>query len=132
MAKRLGERLIEAGLVSADAVEQALNHQQISAHRLGDCLVELGLMQETALLRFLAAELKTRFVSAEKLARVKIPPEALEKVPVRLAEAEDFLPIAIDSERRLLSIVMAEPQNQAAEGNEVGDEAQQQGGFQQP
>ncbi len=113
MAKRLGERLIEAGLVSAEAVDQALSHQQITGHRLGDCLVELGLLQETALLRFLAAELKTRFVSAEKLARVKIPPEALEKIPVRTAEAQDLLPIAVDSERRLLSIVMAHPQNEA-------------------
>ena len=113
MAKRLGEKLIEAGLVSAEAVEQALSHQKITSHRLGDCLVELGLMQEGALLRFLAAEFKTRFVSAEKLAQAKIAPEVLEKVPVRMAEKQDFLPIAYDPERRLLSIVMAEPQNEA-------------------
>lgn len=113
MAKRLGEKLIEAGLVSAEAVEQALSHQKITSHRLGDCLVELGLMQEGALLRFLAAEFKTRFVSAEKLAQAKIAPDVLEKVPVRMAEKLDFLPIAYDPERKLLSIVMAEPQNEA-------------------
>lgn len=113
MAKRLGEKLIEAGLVSAEAVEQALSHQKITSHRLGDCLVELGLMQEGALLRFLAAEFKTRFVSAEKLAQAKIAPEVLDKVPVRMAEKQDFLPIAFDPERRVLSIVMAEPQNEA-------------------
>ena len=113
MAKRLGEKLIEVGLVSAEAVEQALSHQKITSHRLGDCLVELGLMQEGALLRFLAAEFKTRFVSAEKLAQAKIAPEVLEKVPVRMAEKQDFLPIAFDAERRILSIVMAEPQNEA-------------------
>lgn len=113
MAKRLGEKLIEAGLVSAEAVEQALSHQKITSHRLGDCLVELGLMQEGTLLRFLAAEFKTRFVSAEKLAQAKIAPDVLEKVPVRMAEKQDFLPIAFDAERRILSIVMAEPQNEA-------------------
>ncbi|MDP2272146.1 MAG: HD domain-containing phosphohydrolase [Archangium sp.] len=113
MAKRLGEKLIEAGLVSAEAVEQALSHQKITSHRLGDCLVELGLMQEGPLLRFLAAEFKTRFVSAEKLAQAKISADVLEKVPVRMAEKQDFLPIAFDAERRILSIVMAEPQNEA-------------------
>lgn len=113
MAKRLGERLIEAGLVSAEAVEQALSHQKITSHRLGDCLVELGLIQEGALLRFLATEFKTRFVSAEKLAQAKIAQEVLDKVPVRMAEKQDFLPIAFDAERRVLSIVMAEPQNEA-------------------
>ncbi len=113
MAKRIGERLIEAGLVSAEAVEQALSHQKITGYKLGDCLVELGLMAEGALLRFLAAEFKTRFVSAEKLAAAKISTEVLDKVPVRMAEKQDFLPIAYDPENRVLSIVMAEPQNEA-------------------
>lgn len=113
MAKRLGERLIEAGLVSAEAVEHALSHQKITGHRLGDCLVDLGLLQETTLLKFLAAEFKTRFVSADKLAKARIAPEVLDKVPVRMAENQDFLPIALDPERKILSIVMAEPQNEA-------------------
>ncbi len=113
MAKRLGERLIEAGLASAEAVESALSHQKITAHRLGDCLVELGLVQETAMLRFLATEFRTRFVSAEKLAKARIAPDVLDRVPVRMAEAQDFLPIAFDLERKILSIVMAAPQNEA-------------------
>ena len=67
---------IEAGLVTPEAVEKALEHQKITGHKLGDCLVELGLLQEAALLRFLAAEFKTRFVSAEKLAKAKLPDRA--------------------------------------------------------
>jgi HD-GYP domain-containing protein (c-di-GMP phosphodiesterase class II) len=113
MAKRLGERLIDAGLISADAVAQALSHQQITSQRLGDCLVELGLVPETTLLRFLAVELNTQFVSAQKLAAAKISPGALEKIPVRMAEAENVLPVALDTEQRILSVVMAEPQNLA-------------------
>ncbi len=113
MAKRLGEQLVEAGLVSVEAIESALQQQKITGHRLGDCLLELGLIQEVALLRFLAAEFKTRFVSAEKLAKAKIPPEVLDKVPVRMCEAQCFLPLALDAERKILSIVMAEPQNAA-------------------
>jgi response regulator RpfG family c-di-GMP phosphodiesterase len=109
--KRLGEKLLEAGLIAADAVEQALGHQKITGHRLGDCLVELGLIQESALLRFLASEFKTRFVSADKLAKARIPPEVLDKVPVRMAEAQCFIPLAYDPERKLLSLVMSEPQN---------------------
>ncbi|MFP2933559.1 HD domain-containing phosphohydrolase [Pyxidicoccus sp. 3LG] len=113
MAKRLGERLIEAGLVNAGAVEQALEHQKITGHKLGDCLVELGLLQEAALLRFLASEFQTRFVSADKLAKAKIATEVLDRLPVRLAEAQNVLPLAVDPERKLLSVVAAEPQNKA-------------------
>ncbi|NMO21197.1 DUF4388 domain-containing protein [Pyxidicoccus fallax] len=113
MAKKLGERLIEAGLVNAAAVEQALEHQKITGHKLGDCLVELGLLQEAGLLRFLASEFQTRFVTADKLAKAKIATEVLDRLPVRLAEAQNVLPLAVDPERKLLSVVAAEPQNQA-------------------
>ncbi len=113
MAKKLGERLIEAGLVNAGAVEQGLEHQKITGHKLGDCLVELGLLQEAALLRFLASEFQTRFVTADKLAKARIATEVLDRLPVRLAEAQNVLPLAVDPERKLLSVVAAEPQNKA-------------------
>jgi HD-GYP domain-containing protein (c-di-GMP phosphodiesterase class II)/DNA-binding NarL/FixJ family response regulator len=111
--RRLGERLIEAGLVTAESVAKALEHQRITGYKLGDCLVELGLLQEAALLRFLAAEFNTRFVSAEKLAKAKLPSDVLDRLPVRLAEAQTVLPLAYDPERKLLSVVAAEPQNKS-------------------
>ncbi len=113
MAKKLGERLVEAGLVTKEAVEQALSQQKITGHKLGDCLVELGLLPEIALLRYLATELNTRFVTTEKLAKAKVSQEVLDKVPVRMAESQLFMPIAVDQERKILSIVAAEPQNSA-------------------
>jgi response regulator RpfG family c-di-GMP phosphodiesterase/CheY-like chemotaxis protein len=113
MTKKLGERLIDSGLVTAEAVRQALHHQKITGHKLGDCLVEIGAVHESALLRFLAVEFKTRFVSTDKLAQVKIASEVLDRIPVRMAEAQHILPIALDEEQRVLSVVMAEPQNTA-------------------
>jgi len=112
MSPKLGDRLVAAGLVSREAVQQALEQQRLTGHRLGDSLVEMGLLGESVLLRFLASELKTRYVSAEKLSRAQIPSELLDRVPVRLAEAHHFLPLAVDDERRILSIVAAEPQNE--------------------
>jgi response regulator RpfG family c-di-GMP phosphodiesterase len=112
MTKKLGERLVEAGIATPEAIQQALQHQRITGHKLGDCLVETGLVTEQALLRFLATEFNTRFVSTEKLARAKIHAEVLDRIPVRMAESQLFLPLAIDPERKILSIVAAEPQNQ--------------------
>lgn len=110
--KKLGERLIESGLITAEALEKALQQQRITGHKLGDCLVEAGLLAETALLRFLAAELNTRFVASDKLAQVKIATDILDRIPVRLAEQQLVLPIAWEGERKALSVVMAEPQNE--------------------
>lgn len=111
MRKKLGEKLIESGVVTAEAVGLALQHQRATGHRLGDSLVELGLVEESALLRVLAAEFGTRFVAAKKLSKVKIDPEVLDRVPVRMAESHVFMPIALNLKRSILSVVMAEPQN---------------------
>ncbi len=111
MSKPLGERLVEAGLITPDDVQKALQQQRITGHRLGDCLVEVGVLQEASLLRFLAGELKTLFVSTEKLAKAKIPESVLNRIPVRMAEAQLLLPLTYDAERGVLAVVMAEPQN---------------------
>lgn len=108
---RLGERLIQAGLITPAALSQALELQKRNGGRLGDCLVELRLISEQALLRFLAAELNTRYVSTEKLSKVKVEPDVLDRVPVRMAETAGILPIAYDVGSKGLSVVMAEPQN---------------------
>ncbi len=113
--KKLGEKLIEAGLITHDALVQALDLQKTKPGiRLGDCLLSLGRISEQALLRFLAAEYQTRYVSAEKLSKVKVASEVLDRVPVRFAEAQSILPILYDAERKALSVVMAEPQNTSA------------------
>ncbi len=113
--KKLGERLIEAGLITREALVQALEVQKSKPQlKLGECLLATRLISEQALLRFLAAEYQTRYVSGEKLRQVQIPTELLDRVPVRFAEAQLLLPLIFDAERQALSVVMAEPQNVAA------------------
>ncbi len=112
--KKLGEKLLAAGLLSPEGLAQALDRQTKVGGRIGDLLVELKLISEQSLLRFLAMELKTRFVATDKLSKVKIPQEVLDRLPVRLAEQQVVLPLMVDAERRILSVVMAEPQNLAA------------------
>lgn len=112
--KKLGEKLLAAGLLSPEGLSQALDRQKKAGGRIGDLLVEMKLISEQSLLRFLAMELKTRFVATDKLSKVKIPQEVLDKLPVRLAEQQVVLPLMVDAERRILSVVMAEPQNTAA------------------
>lgn len=113
--KRTGERLIEAGLITPDALARALDLQRKQPNlRLGDCLLALKLISEQALLRFLAAEHQTRYVSADKLSKVKIPTDLLDRVPVRMAESVCMLPILYDGEQKRMTVVAAEPQNTVA------------------
>jgi type IV pilus assembly protein PilB len=112
MARKLGEQLISEGVLTPAMLARALERQKATGQKLGECLVRLGL-DETPVLRVLAQELKTRFVSTAKLAQAKIEPWLIEKVPVRLAEGFDFMPLRLD-ESGVLYVAIAEPQRQRA------------------
>jgi type IV pilus assembly protein PilB len=112
MGRKLGEQLISEGVLTQELLARALERQKATGQKLGECLVRLGL-DETPVLRVLAQELKTRFVSTAKLAQAKIEPALIERVPVRLAEGFDFVPLRLD-EAGVLYVAIAEPQRQRA------------------
>lgn len=112
MGRKLGEQLISEGVLTPEVLARALERQKATGQKLGECLVRLGL-DETPVLRLLAQELKTRFVSTAKLAQAKIEPALIELVPVRLAEGFDFVPLRLD-EAGVLYVAIAEPQRQRA------------------
>lgn len=51
---RLGDMLVEQGLITADALEQALRIQRERGIKVGEALIELGLLNERTLLQNLA------------------------------------------------------------------------------
>jgi len=69
---RLLERLFADGLITAEAQEAALNLVARSGERVEEVILELKALDEAALLKYLAALHKTRFVSTEKLAKADI------------------------------------------------------------
>ncbi|HEX8699689.1 MAG TPA: hypothetical protein VF815_12675 [Myxococcaceae bacterium] len=113
MARKIGEQLVSDGVVTPEMLERALERQKATGQKLGECLVRLGL-DETPVLRVLAQELKTRFVSTVKLSQTQVDAGLLERVPVRLAEGFDFMPVRLDEATQSLYVVMAEPQRQRA------------------
>jgi type IV pilus assembly protein PilB len=113
MARKIGEQLISDGVLTPEMLSRALERQKATGQKLGECLVRLG-VDETPVLRLLAQELKTRFVSTAKLAQTQVDSGILERVPVRLAEGFDFMPLRLDDTGQVLYVVMAEPQRQRA------------------
>ncbi|MBZ4335454.1 general secretion pathway protein GspE [Corallococcus sp. AS-1-12] len=111
MTRKLGEQLILDGVLTPEVLSRALARQKETGLKLGECLVRLG-VDETPVLRLLAQELKTRFVSTEKLAQAKVEPGLLERVPVRLAEGFDFMPLRLAQDA--LYVAISEPQRQRA------------------
>jgi class 3 adenylate cyclase/GAF domain-containing protein len=105
---RLGEQLLAAGLITEEALREALAEQKIEGGYLADRLVELGLCDERALLRFLAELSGAKYITVDTLAKATLPPDALEKVPARHAELLCVLPLAFEAKESVLTLAVPE------------------------
>lgn len=112
--QRILDRMVSDGFLSAEQREAALNHIQAFGDRAEEALLEANLVQEGELLRYLANAYQTRFVSTEKLAKADIDRATLEKVPKKLAVAHAVFPVLFEPSSGVLSVVTADPNNQAA------------------
>jgi hypothetical protein len=121
MRKRLGEILMERGLLDADQLTSALAHQRQWGMRLGTAMVAKGFLSEGTLTRVLAEHLGVPIVD---LAKVTIDPRVVALVPRRLCEEHQVLPIsAVEPKdgkgRKSLVLATADPLN-AAVLDEIG------------
>jgi len=111
--KLMGVELIEKGLITKDQLDVALAVQKRNKERLGEIMVSLNFVSEADLLKYLASRLHTRYISSEKLSKVKITPLILSTIPLTFAEQKNVLPILYDPEKMQLSVLMSEPQNES-------------------
>ncbi|TWT98699.1 GspE/PulE family protein [Neorhodopirellula pilleata] len=122
----LGERLIAAGLLTAEQLENALDHQRLAFRKnsqgsdpaepdsprrlkpLGEVVTELGLVDETDLIPLLGEQLG---VPGVRLREGLIDPQAISLIP--RSEAERWRVLPLMKVRDELTIAMADPRDLA-------------------
>jgi type IV pilus assembly protein PilB len=104
--KRLGDLLIEAGLINQEKLEKALDIQKKTGERLGKVLLNLGYISETSMIEVLELQLG---VSHVVLAEMTIDQEVAAIIPVAIAERYQVIPIK--KEGKKLTLAMADPTN---------------------
>ena len=117
-ANRLGERLVAGGIVSREALGQALELQAVHGGRIGTCLVDVGALQLDDVARALAAHhgvpaaLEHHFERAEPAVQSRLSAELaaeLSVVPLAVVPGEPFIacaamdPLSEDDTRELAS-----------------------------
>ncbi len=102
----LGERLYQAGLITAEELATALGRQHVHRSKLGETLLELGFIDEETLLRFLGSQLD---LPAVRLRDGLIDPNVVQLLP--RSKAEQMSVIAMFQVRDTLAVAMAEPNN---------------------
>ena len=104
MARRLGEMLLDAGLITREQLEHALDHQRETGKRIGACLIELGLITEEDLADFLS---KKHGVPTINLRHFEIDDNLLKIVPGELCRRYMLIPVSKSG--ALLTVAMADP-----------------------
>ena len=102
------DRLVAEGEVSPSLYDEVLVHAQRTESTAEEAILQLGLMTEAALLKYIAGVYRTRFVGSDRLAKAGVDPALLSKVPRKLAKRLTAFPILYDNRTRSLSVVAAD------------------------
>ncbi len=107
---RLGEMLVQRGLIDAVQLQSALAHQRRWGGRIGRSIVQLGFMKEQALLRHVGEQMGVPFV---EIGDREISRAVLSLLPERLIRARKTLPLerVPDGKRGPLVVALADPWN---------------------
>ena len=103
--KRLGELLVEGGLITPSQLQSAVTHQKIARGRLGSNLVALGYISEEMLMDFLSRQTG---VPQLDVRNIEVQDQVLKLVPQRLADQFTVLPIRL-KEPKSLVLAMSDP-----------------------
>lgn len=104
--KRFGDILVEGGLITATQLQQALSYGREEGVKLGSALQQLGFVDEVAVARTLAKQLKIPFVN---LTKIVVDPEVVKGIPEILARKHKA--IAIGRKKDQLLVAFADPLN---------------------
>ncbi len=111
---RLGDILLESGLITQETLNRALEIQQQRQLRLGTILLQEGLIPEPHLLQALSRHLAIPWVSIKL---IDIPDDIIRLVPVNVAEEFFLIPIYVRTEKgggKALYVAMNDPSDQDA------------------
>ncbi len=108
-SRKLGELLIERGLITSEDLEMALLKQKETKKRLGEVLIEMGYVSEVDILNCLAAQAHVPYL---RLNNYEINPEAVKLIPKGIALKYKLIPLDVIATSLLVTI--ATPLNKDA------------------
>jgi len=101
---RIGDLLVEKNMISEAQLQHALQEQKLTGRKLGATLVELGYVEENALLNLLSAQLNIPFV---ELKQFRFDRQLVQKLPETSARRYRVMLLREDIDGLLLG--MADP-----------------------
>ncbi len=104
--KRIGEILIEMNAITREQLDEALKHQPIEKHMIGETLIEEGVVNEPTLYKGLAIQHGVEFLDLDS---IELNTELVRQIPESLIKTYKFIPIR--KEPKSLTIAIFDPTN---------------------
>lgn len=104
--KKIGELLLQEGLISQEQLSRALEDQNQSGERVGAALIKLGYISEEVLAEFIAKQFHVPQVNLSKLT---IPREVITIIPLDISQKYQAVPFGLMG--NTLNVAMADPGN---------------------
>jgi len=107
MKKRLGEMLVDEGIISEEQLQEALHEQKIKGGRLEKILISQGYVTQDVIMAFVGTQLGIPHVSLNEIG--DIPNDVVFSVPESIALNHCLIPIVKKDKK--LTVAMADPLN---------------------
>ena len=105
--KRLGDMLVEAGVITNDQLMEALGKQKESGKRLGELLVDLRYNDEKEIAEAMAQQMK---IPVAKIREAKLAPEVIALLPENIVRKHQVVPFELDENNpNILRVAMSDP-----------------------
>lgn len=104
--KKLGEILVEAGLITQEQLEGALKRQTETRRLLGPILIEMGLVTDQDIMRALADQLS---IPSVDLSKGEVPAEVATLLPEEFCRQHHVVPILLEGDT--VTVAVGDPTN---------------------
>ena len=108
---RLGDVLVNSGVITEGDLEKGLSRQKGTGRKLGEVLVDEGLVTEENIAKALSSQLRYDMI---ELQNVEIDEEVLKLVPANVLKKYKVLPFELSQDTMMLRVAMADPMDMAA------------------
>ncbi|MBI4244139.1 MAG: hypothetical protein HY606_08635 [Planctomycetes bacterium] len=88
LKKKIGELLLDAGLVSLDDIKKVLDHQKQNGGLIGEILVQLGIVREADIAYAVAKQFNLPYIECDNYL---VPKSAKDLLSVEIMKREGFV-----------------------------------------
>ena len=107
--KRLGDLLVDAGVITDEQLKEALKKQREMGSRLGQVLIELRMTDEEEVMQAMHTQLG---LPIARVREAKIPREVISTLPENIVRKYNVMPIMFDEMNpNILYVAMEDPMN---------------------